>query len=278
MPITSRADIIDRLAKGQGRLDHMQGVSAVAFTAATATSGSISATLGLNAIGSTLWATRKGFPNNDEAQGPMRVVNFQGVNTRIGTTCLARLYLLGTINLTSTSGNRFTPDAATFPVLATRMGVASQRVPLVPLALVTTATTVAAAAFTFDYVNEDGTSRVGNKAFTMPAAVTLVGSGFILPVNEVDVAVTAMTSVTVTTAATAGILTLFGADILAVASTTVAGVTPQFQNLAIDPVLTNASQHPATAGSVSSILATIILGGPGTTLQFAELLLVHDIA
>jgi len=278
MPITSRADIIDRLAKGQGRLDHMQGVAAGTRTAGDANSGSLTATLGLNAIGTTLWATRKGFANNDEAQGPMRVVNFQGVNTRLSTTCLARLYLLGTIDLTSTVGNRFTPDPATFPVLSTRMGVASQRTPLVPLALVTTATTVAAAVFTFNYNNEGGTARVGNKTFTMPAAATLVGSGFILPVNEGDIAVTNVTSVTATTAATAGILTVFGADILAVAQTTVAGVTPQFRNLAIDPVLTNASEYPATAGTVSSILATIILGPSATATQFAEVLLVHDIA
>jgi hypothetical protein len=276
MPISSRAGVMNNLAAGKGSWLHMQGVGSGSFTGAAALSGNVSASLSLNAIGTTVWTTRKGFPINTETTGPQRLVHFVGQNTRANTSLLARFYQMGTATFTTTVGDRFTPDAATFPVLDTRLGVASTAVPLFPVMLVTTATATTAPQFTMNYTDQDGNAST-TKNFTFPAAVTAVGSCFILPMAEGDTSIRTVTSITCTVAGTAGTVAILGMEILAGAVCNLAGANTQFRNAVIDPSLTQVDEHPSTAGTFTSFLSVLQCGNSAITQSFNEVLTVLDV-
>jgi hypothetical protein len=134
---------------------------------------------------------------------------------------LVRYYLIGTLNLTAT-GDQFTHDAATFPVLRKKYGEASKPVTLMPVVYLTTALTTTAAIFKMKtdadgagYVDQDGNNTVGTKDFTFPSATTNVNSTYCMLPNNGDFGVQDITQIDVGTASATGAANIYGVEFLA---------------------------------------------------------------
>ncbi len=139
------------------------------------------------------------------------------------TSCgyLGFFYKIGTLVLSAT-GDQFTHDAATFPVLRSFYGEASQPVPLVPVLQVTTATTVTAARFRLQtaagstgYKNQENSNVTGTYTMGFSTAARASGYCMILPLESNDSAVTDIVQIRIDTAASAGAATIWGFEAIA---------------------------------------------------------------
>lgn len=261
-----RSDIEQRMAGGKILSMQFRQTSSAATTAALATSGHHTVQIFSNTIGTTFMSTLVGIPPTNKPPGPTRLLHAMAVQNAPRTTYLARLYTIGTVALNAT-GNQLTHDAATFPVLRPRFGVANSAVPLVPMIFITTATTTTAAVIRLataadgvGYVNQDGTSVRSVFNFTMPAGATALSSGFVFVLNSGDSAVRDISQVRVVTAAAAGAATVYGAELLAPVSTIVAGLTTTIDVLFGGLSMTDLTPATATAGTATSILTLISFG------------------
>lgn len=212
---TTLHEILEKLAR-KGFYIPSYAQTQAAGTAAGATSGFFNMVPLWNRIGTTLPGTRVAPPYLTAPDDSTVLAQAYGYGNQSRGLWLGWTYLLGTLNLAAT-GNQFTHDAATFPVLRTRMGQASQPVPLWPLVYVTTATSVVAPQFrlrnvagTDGYVDQDGNTVVGTKVFTCPAAATAIQSGFMLPLEIGDYAIRDIVSIETTVAGTTGAMSVFG--------------------------------------------------------------------
>ena len=210
MALSTATDIGKRMLEGKIAISMGVSVVTTANTAAAAASGLSSLALTGNTIGSTYPSTLASFQQPPAMSGDyINVATIQGVTATRGSG-FVRVYLAGTLNLTAT-GDQFTHNAATFPLLRTIYGAASQPVALIPILQLTTATSVTAPAFQIQtnaggagYVNQSGTNEIGTKTFTFPAAATANGSCFFLRLNDTDYAARDITQIKVTTASTTG--------------------------------------------------------------------------
>lgn len=220
MAITSRAVAMQEFAAGRGVFTFCRSPSGQNVTAAAAASGYFTAQLRANELTSTMPGTVDNWPTAGSLPSAMTLGSVASISTNgSGGQIHGILYRLGTLNLAAT-GDQFTHDAATFPVLRTRFGVANQPVPLIPLVQITTATATTAPVFRLrtaggaaGYVDQDGNSVIGTKTMTMPAAATAQGSTFVFRLEDGDSAITDISAIEVTTAGTAGAATVWGLEI-----------------------------------------------------------------
>lgn len=202
-------DILKQQARGKYVMRMGVSATTLAVSAAGASAGFISLSFTGNSIGSTLPSTIADFLMPAGITGDLwTVASVDGFNTNLRGWMFARIYKVGTVVLTAT-GNQFTHDAATFPLLRTEFGVASKPQALWAVIQVTTALSTTAAAFTMNYVNEDGTSVTGTRTFTFPAATTGQGSVYFLPLEQGDWACRDVSAINVTTASATGAATVW---------------------------------------------------------------------
>lgn len=237
---------------GKGLMAQYDGLNVATTTLSTAGSGSHSLQISLNTIGSTQWSALVGTNLQDGITSPMRVILVQNTATRASSWIYARLYLIGTLNLTTTS-SEFTHNAATFPILRTVMGQANQPIDLIPIMLVTTATTTTAAVFKMDYVDQDGNATTGTIDFTMPSTATNAGSGFVLPLEVGDSAVRDVTNINISTTASAGAASIYGMEIIDYASTVLTTSTTNKDAAFRGFNLANITPGVATSGTATSL-------------------------
>jgi len=220
MPITSRADVFKRIAKGLGHFMPMYTLAGAAVTGGAPSSGYFN----VQPLG---WTQGTTYPNTIQSfplpagLPDTRMFYQTSYATSINVIpYLAYLYRFGTLNLAAL-GNQFTHDAVTFPVRRTRFGVADQPVTLTPFIYVTTATATTAPTFYLrtdalgaGYVNQDGVSKVGDRLFTMPAVATAIQSGYLALLNTGDSGVHDIIQIDVEAAGTAGAATVYGIEFL----------------------------------------------------------------
>jgi len=221
MAIATRNDVFTNIGKGLGFSSSFLALgNGSATTAGAAASGFFTAQLLFNSIGTTIPTTLVGFPLSPVPGSSILGVYGQMQTNSVRSLYLVRLYKFGTLDLTAT-GDKFTASGTTFPVTRTQFGTAAQPVGLIPVCYITTATSVTAPVFRLrtnagvaGYKNQDGSTVVGTKTMTMPAAATAINSAFIIRVEDGDSAVQDITAIEVTTASTTGAATIFGAEIL----------------------------------------------------------------
>jgi hypothetical protein len=178
---------------------------------------------------------------------------------------LAWVYTIGTLNLAAT-GDQFTHDAATFPLLRTEFGEASKAITLLPAIYITTATTVTAAVFSMKtnaggtgYTDQDGNTTVANVLMTLPAAATAVQSSYLFRLNSGDSGVRDINQIDVDTAASAGAATIFGVEIIA----DICNYPGQggLSNVLVNGLrLSELKPAVATSGTATAVLALVALG------------------
>lgn len=129
-----------------------------------------------------------------------------------GTTAgwIGFFYKIGTIDFTGT-GDRFTHDAATFPMLRTQFGVASQPVPLIPILQINGTVISTAPVFRLQtnaggagYKNAAGSNIVGTYSNQLQGIPKATSFCMILPLESNDSAVQDITQIRVDTAAGTG--------------------------------------------------------------------------
>jgi hypothetical protein len=211
---------LQNFAKGYGALRPFTTHAGVLTTAAAAASGSLTLEPLFNAIGTVAPGTLVSLPQPGSADGDILTslgAMIYDRNISVGMW-LGYLYVMGTLDPTAT-GDKFTHDAATFPVLRTQFGQVSKPVTLHPTIYVTTAVTGASPAIRLrtnagaaGYVNQDGASVVGTRTFTFPATpVAQSMYEFMLEDGSPgDTGVRDITKILVDTACTAGAMQVFG--------------------------------------------------------------------
>lgn len=221
MAITTRTQFVQNIAKGLGFISPIQA-SGNTFTAGAAASGFFGLQIRANFIGTSYPSTLISYP-----LPPSPASNFYAMHhavsmnsTTVTMHALAWLYKMGTLNLSAT-GDQFSHDAATFPILRTVLGASSTAINLIPIVQITTAAATTAPVFRLrtaggasGYVNQDGTSVVGTKTMTMPSATVAINSSYIFRLEEGDCATRDISAIEVTTAGTAGAATIWGAEII----------------------------------------------------------------
>lgn len=223
MAISTIDNVLQKIGKGEGfSMINLQLSSGTTTTAAAAASGFITTQLHFNGIGTARPSTLVGLPLPPVLPNSLNFVFGQaGLNSSNRGMYLAWIYKIGTLNLAAT-GNQFTHDAATFPILRTQFGVASQALTLIPILMITVATTTTAAILRLrnnsgpaaGYNNQDGTGTIGTIDFTLPNVATTVDSGFILRLEDGDSGVQNITQIDITTAAAVGTADVWGAELI----------------------------------------------------------------
>lgn len=271
MAITTRAIALQDFAAGKGMFTPCKSPSGANVTAGAAASGYFTAQIRGNELTSTLPGTIDGWPRSPSPPNCIALSSLACLATNgSGAQFSGWIYKIGTVNLAAT-GNQLTHDAATFPVLRTRWGAASQAVPLIPLLQITTATTTTApvlrlrtAGGAAGYVNQDGTSVIATKTMTMPAAATANGSTYIWRLEDGDVAVQDITNVEVTTAGATGAATVWGLELLHTPHTWQIYEVTNHDSLYGGLSYANLAPAVATSGTATAILTTVtLLGGTG---------------
>lgn len=276
MPISTLDDIITNIAAGKFTIAMGTSVTTSTVTAATTNSGSQTLVIAPISIGSTWPTSMASYQTAPALSGDyhhLSMVYSANASTRGGG--LARFYRVGTLNLAGT-GNQFTHDAATFPLTRTIFGAATQPIALIPVIMLTAPTTVTAPQFQLQtsggaagYVNQDGTSVIGTKNFTLPVAN--VGSAFFLRMNDGDYACRDITQINVSVAATAGAADVYLMELLA------DGIAGQHVGSLYDNVvdgglrLCRINPAAATSGTASSFLALTSFVTSGTTPSMISL-------
>ena len=252
-------------------------VSAATTTAGAANSGHWTAKLAFNNIGTTLPGTLVGFQLPPTLAAALyHICSY--TNTDFASARgvhLVRLYTIGTLNLAAT-GNQFTHDAATFPVLRTQLGVASQPLTLIPLLYVTDATATTAPTFYLrtdaggaGYTDQDGNSVVGTKLFTFPTATTTVNSCFIPMLEDGDSGVRDITSVDIETASAAtATATLFGVEIISDVPSILKVLATLDDALHNGLGMMDLAPAVATSGTVTSYLCVMDLGVTSSSMNY----------
>jgi len=217
--IATRDEFIQQLARGKGfYYPGRHGAPPSNGTAAAAASGYMSCHLMFNVQGTTYPSTLVGVPL-PPTTSPLLVAQ-SGLRGAARVFHWAWIYRFGTLNLAAT-GNQFTHDHTFTELRRTRYGEASKAINLLPMVMITTATTVTAPVFRLrtvaagaGYVDQAGNSVVGTKTMTMPAAATAVNSAYIFRLEDADTAVRNISNIEVTTAGSAGAASIWGVELL----------------------------------------------------------------
>lgn len=262
-------DILKQQARGKYVMRMGVTATTLAVSASGASSGFISVTMTGNSIGSTLPSTIADFPIPTGITGDLwSVASVDGFNTSLRGWMFARIYKVGTVNLTAT-GNQFTHDAATFPLLRTEFGVANKPQALWAVIQVTTALSVTAAALTMNYVNQDGNSVTGTRTFTFPAATTGQGSTYFLPLEQGDYAVRDVSAINVTTASTTGAATVWLMEQLAPTYNAFSGAITADYLSGHGLAVTNQTPAVATSGTATTNTVYALFGASAASAGIA---------
>lgn len=263
MTLTTRLQAIQQQALGRAVAIPIVTAATASITAATANNGFLNFSISPNLQGTTLPNTIVGFPfvNTPSARYRHIRTSFFPI-TRTGW--LGIFYKIGTLVLTST-GNQFTHDGATFPVLRNNLFGANTPVRLRPLVYLTAATATTAPSFilkdsggTAGYVDQDGNSVVGTKTFTFPAAATAIQSTYLLRLEDGDSSVQDITQIDVTAAGSAGSAVIYGFEEICKVGTNLS-INTINEGLLGDLNLRDMTPAVATTGTATSFLG--ILGG-----------------
>lgn len=285
MAIAGLKDVITNIAKGNCQsIPTVSGTSGTG-TAAAAASGFFSLITNGNSIGAT-WPgtlpTLAGDLGANPAQSMFMVNSFGVVSGSSRLTWLARFYKLGVLDLTLT-GDKFTHDAATFPVLRTEMGQASQPIDLIPIIVLTTATLTTAPEFILKkadgsagYKNQSGTNVVGTLTHTLPAAATAVGSGFMLKLENGDSAVRDVMNIQVTTLGATGAADVWGMEYIAPMPSIQGSQAGLFDGVCGGLLMGDTKPAVATSGTATQFLGLIGFSNTGSA-QVCLANMVHNI-
>lgn len=257
-------DILKQYAKGLAHTSITQPLGAGVPTTATVNSGGMTINVSAMQIGTTYPNTIIGFHESKKPSANLMLIQdmLRG-NGANASSFNVRLYRAGTLSLTST-GNQFTADSATFPLLRTQFGQANQPIALIPVIQVTTATSVTAPVIQLatsgggaGYTDQDGNATVGNVNFTFPAAATAVSSWYRLRLNVGDYACRAINQINVVTASTTGAATIWLMELLSPVQSLVSA--PATFDALFGSAFMPSNINPAvpTSGSVTSIRAGI---------------------
>ena len=148
MAITTRSLAMQSLAQGKGYFMPITSVLGTTGTAGAAASGFFTVQLRPNSIGTTLPSTLRSYSSPTCSEEMYAMLSCYGISSTSATmgSYLAIAYKIGTLDMTAT-GDKFTHDAATFPILRTKFGAASQPINLIPVVFITTATATTAPVF-----------------------------------------------------------------------------------------------------------------------------------
>lgn len=277
MAINTKLDPFLNKAAGRGFEMVALTTTGGSTTAAAATSGNFTIRLNVNAIGSTTPSTLQSIPMPPSLGTNLfhKMTNLVSTSARSGY--LANLYKIGTLNLAAT-GDQFTHDSATFPLLRTVYGQSSQPISLIPIIYVTTATATTApvirmrtAAGAAGYVDQDGNSIVGTRTITFPAAATAVESGFIFRLESGDSGVRDISNIEVTTAGTAGAATIYGMEIIAPTWTPISGTGSTMDSMFGGLSVGDMYPAVATSGTATSLLCSVTIGVTTTATTYLTL-------
>lgn len=210
----------------------INGISTGNLTGATVNSGGIAAVPLFNNLGTTLWSAFKGFPLPPGVTDTTdwRALWLKNASVRVGAYWLANFYKIGDVNLAA-SGQQLTHHAAGFPLSRT-MGYGSEAVRGFPLIVTTTATSTTAPVITnIKYRNGDGNIVTGTQSFTYPATNTVIGSSYLLSLEDADESIQDITEVNIGTPSSAGTAAIYLAEPILPASVFMAGMVTQTDGL-----------------------------------------------
>lgn len=269
MSATSRFDIFTNVGKGNGYFISTLLTGGNTTTAATSTSGLLTLRVHANSIGSSVPGTLGSIPKPTLTPAELYSMYFSAVTTAGKGGFFCNFYKLGTLNLAAT-GDQFTHDTATFPLLKTVYGQASQPISLIPIVLITTATATTAPAFRLrtaggsaGYVDQDGNNVIGTKTFTMPSATTASQSTFVLRLEDGDSGVRDISAIEVTTAGTAGAATIYGMELLSPITMTT-GIQITVDSMFAQFIMSDISTATATSGTATCVFGMVSGGSTGT--------------
>lgn len=256
-------DILKQQARGKYVMRMGQSATAQAISAANANAGFISITFTGNSIGTTLPNTLGEWLIPGGITGDLwTIASVDGFNVNLRGWMFSRIYKVGTVVLTAT-GNQFTHDSATFPLLRSEFGASNRPQALWAVIQVTTALTTTAAALTMDYVDQDGNSVTGTRTFTFPSVTTGQGSTYFLPLEQGDYAVRDVSAINITTASATGAATVWLMEQLQPTYNVLSGsITADYvsgHGLAV----TNQTPAVATSGTVTTSAVHNLFGASG---------------
>ena len=268
-------DILKQQARGKYVVRMGVTTANTAVTAATSSSGFIGLNFTGNAIGTTLPNTFGEFLIPAGITGNLwSIASVDGFISAARGWMFARIYKVGTVNLTAT-GNQFTHNAATFPLVRTEFGVSSKAQALWPVIQVTTALTTTAAALTMTYVNQAGTSVTGTRTFTFPSATTTQGSAYFLPLEQGDWACRDISAISIATASATGAATVWLMEQLAPTYNAFQGAVTADYLSGHGLAVTNQTAAVATSGTATTSTIFSLFGasftGGGTATNISVL-------
>lgn len=264
--VASLDDIYKQQARGKYLMRVGTTTANAAVTSATSTSGFISLSLTGNSIGTTIGSTFGEFLIPAGITGDLwTMASLSGYSASLRGWMFARIYKVGTVNLTGT-GNQFTHDAATFPLLRTEFGVSNKPQALWPIIQVTTTLATTAPQFTMNYVNEDGTSVTGTRTFIFPGAAVAAGAAYFLPLEQGDWACRDVSAITIAagTNATAGAATVWLMEQLEPSYNAFAGALSNDFISGHGLLVANQTPAVATSGTVATNTMFTIFGTSST--------------
>ena len=282
MAVATIAEIQQRFAQGKGFFIPAVTSTPGAATAAAAASGQLSVQILVNNIGTTLPGTRVSLPIPPSPGSPLMLTEAGISRNTAGALFLVYLYRMGSVNLAAT-GDQFTANSATFPILRTEFGESSKPVTLTPMIYIDDAGTATAPVFSLKtnaggagYVDQDGNSTAATRTMTMPSATANVQSGYIFRLNDGDSGVQSISQVDVDTASgSAATGVIFGIEFLADITHILVGTS--VANLMVNGIaLGDLKPGVATSGTATATLAILSIGTISSTAAFAALAGVLD--
>lgn len=275
MAVTTLQGLFDLDAAGKAvQADYVTDES-TGTTAAVAASGFLNLLTEWNTLGTTRFSTLKGFPVPAGLTSPLRMLNAAAGGNRGGTAIFANLYKLGTISFTST-GNQFTHDAATFPILKKQMGT-SQAVNGKLLIVITAAMSTTAAVMTVNYTNQAGASITGARTWTAPSVTTAVSGTYAIALEEGDTAIQDLTSINISVASASGTANVYLMEEHCMLAAAIGAGQSFVRSPAIESLsIPNYTPGSATSGTAVTEIMPLSSGLSGNTLFQWQSKMVYD--
>lgn len=266
MATNDRFDVFKNSAAGKGYFIPTVLSVGSTSTSAAAASGFHTVRLCFNSIGSTVPGTLVGIPLPPSLPSALHATSFFHTTSSAKSGYFCNIYKLGTLNLAST-GDQFTHDAATYPVLRTIYGESNKPLTLIPLIYITTATATTAPIFRLrtnagaaGYVDQDGNSTVGTISHTLPSTTTSAESAFILRLESGDSGIRDISAIEVTTAGTAGAADVYGLEIIGVYCNMNNAIPSVHDKLFGGMNYIDIAPAVATSGTADCKMGTIVMG------------------
>ena len=278
MTIATRNEVMQNLMAGKGQFLFGKTAIPATTTAGNAAAGHFTMKLLFNALGTTEPGTLVGFPLLAPSDTLALVMHAEGGNATSRFHGFAWAYEIGDLVLSATN-DQFTHHAATFPLLRTEYGAASQPISLIPMIYQTTAQTGTAAKFRLrttaggaGYTDQDGNSVIGTKITILPSATTTAQSGFVPLLEDADSGIRDIIQIEVSTSGSAGAAKVFGLELIAPAPSIVGQYATLYDALYGGFGLQDIKPAVATSGTVNARL--VLLSGSTSNAQEGNFLTV----